>query len=292
MSYILDALQKSADEAKPVTRADKFPGAVGNVANAKDGLSLPWKLAIGAVLLANVVLVYLWRTDRTSEPAIAQTSAGTSLGQSSQPPSSLGNPSGSARKIPLPGIVSPRDLPLPRKAGTNRADAGNNTAAPGTLASGTASAGTARTFKPTGRPITIAGEPELETNGSSSAGTKTPRPTTARGAAGTRVIPQPAAALPPSARARSASALSSLSESAREALQVLSFSFHIYGDESDLRSVGVNGQRITEGKSVATDDGKTFTVREITDSGAIIEFEHDGEPVSVAIPVMEDWKDS
>ena len=98
--------------------------------------------------------------------------------------------------------------------------------------------------------------------------------------------------MPPTAQAQSASALSALSDGARDALKVLSFSFHIYGAESDLRSLGVNGQRVTEGRSITTGNGKVFRIVEITDNGAIIDFEHNGESVSVAIPVMEDWKDS
>lgn len=283
MSYILDALQKSAADERPAQPPEEFPGIglpAQNPSGGSGGLSLPWKLAIGAVLLTNVVLVFLWRAESANDNLVAQQTQAPSLSPSPAATRQLSfeNPRGgqNADKIPLPGVVSPRDLPPPRSTGSNS-----------TTQQATPSAGTRRTFKPTGRPITIASEPEPQ-NYRPTSPTPNPAPTPVIN----RQIPQPQAAPPASSRARSASALSALTTSAREALYALSFSFHIYGNESDLRSVGVNGQRTTEGQTVTTDKGKTFTIAEITDGGAIVEFEHEGETLSVAIPVMEDWKDS
>ena len=268
----------------------EFPDAIGHAASPKDGLSLPWKLAIGAVLLANLTLVYLWRTDRNNTPPIAQTSVNHSTA-SQQPTFGDDQPANNQKKT-LPGIASPKDLPPPRRANSNTSQA-NSTSSP-------VASGTGRTFRPSGRPITIAGEPGIaepriddqDVDISSPQTSGSGEPSSTASTPGGRVIPQQPEALAPSARARSASALSALSDGAREALYALSFSFHICGVESDLRSVGVNGQRITEGQTVTTDNGETFTIGEITDSGAIVEFQHDGESLSVAIPVMEDWKDS
>jgi len=284
MSYILDALQKNATENESPEPVEKFPGIgapTPKPAPHTGGLALPWKLAIGAVLIANVALLLIWRTDsdRSNLPP--------TVAADSRPPNSTQtqtdfDANASRGKKPLPGIVSPRELPVPGASPS----AGTATAA-----------NTPRTFKPTGRPITIAGEPEpgdlVE---------RTFQPQTTVAADPPRVVqtpePTPTQTAPPtgtstpSNRARTASALSSLSDSARTALYALTFSFHIYGSEADLRSVGVNGQRRIEGQAVTTDNGTTFTIAEITDNGAIIEFDHEGKFVSVAIPVMEDWKDS
>jgi len=269
MSYILDALQKSANAAEPEKKPEKFPGIDTEHQPPEErpsSLALPWKLAIGAILLANIALVFLWRSDA---PPSAQNPQASSAPNT---PNTQINTRVSATeaaqnrgKIPLPGIVSPRDLPAPGSS---------------------ANSGPARTFKPTGRAITIAGEPDpddLIEDSSFASGTQN-TPTTTN-----QVTSQPAA---PGTKARSASALSAISDEARNILYALTFSFHIYGSESDLRSVGVNGQRRLEGQSVTADNGTTFTIAEITDSGAVIEFDHKGETLSVAIPVMEDWKDS
>lgn len=274
MSYILDALQKNAADDPPAEPAEKFPG-IGTTpptSERTDGsLALPWKLAIGAILIANVALVFLWRTDRpaNSGPELAANAspANPATNTTTMAPGNNGQTAGASNKRTLPGILSPRDLPPPtRSAPTN-----------------TGAAGTLRTFRPTGRPVTIAGDPELEA-GVLAENTQPP--------ATRREIPQRTVPAATSSKAGNASALSAISDSAREALYALTFSFHIFGSEPDLRSVGVNGQRRIEGESVRGDNGKTFTIAEITDNGAIIEFDHEGETVSVAIPVMEDWKDS
>lgn len=292
MSYILDALQKNATEAESAAPT-AIPGTVVPTQHAANGLSLPWKLAIGGVLIANVALVYLWRADRAEDPSSAQPSAG--LATNNQTTTYTSNPNSRPGKIPLPGILSPRDLPPPTAAPSTRSPAASYNGLIGTESSGALAPGTARTFKPTGRKITITGEPDANDLGYNIASTPEPRPIEAAPTPRqtiNRTIPLPEPVAAPSRRARSASTLSELSDSAREALYTLSFSFHIYGAESDLRSVGVNGQRTTEGESIETAGGKRFTISEITDNGAIIEFDHNGESVSVAIPVMEDWKDS
>ncbi len=267
MSYILDALQKSANDTQPPQSAESFPGIDAQQQNPTSQgptLALPWKLAIGAILLTNVALVFLWRTD---QPDSKQVTQANSASNPAITPVSATEAARSRGKIPLPGIVSPRDLPAP----------GSST-----------STVTQRTFKPTGRAITIAGEPDrddlLENTPLTPDAQTSPAITQ-------RVIAQPTTA-PPSTKASNASALSAISDSARSALHALTFSFHIYGNETDLRSLGVNGQRRIEGQSITADNGTTFTVAEITETGAIIEFDHEGETVSVVIPVMEDWKDS
>jgi len=268
MSYILDALQKSASDAEPKQNPEKFPGIDTehqHQAEQSTTLALPWKLAIGAILLANLALIFLVRTDA---PGNEQSTLAHSVPSSTNSPVNVTPSARNSAKIPLPGIVSPRELPTPSSA---------------------ANPVTPRTFKPTGRAITIAGEPDpddLLASGSFAPGTQTPRTTTER------IISQPSSPIPSSSKARNASALSAISDEARNVLYALTFSFHIFGSETDLRSVGVNGQRRIEGQSITVDNGTTFTIAEITDNGAIIEFDHEGETLSVAIPVMEDWKDS
>lgn len=275
MSYILDALQKSAAAENPVT-------VHGGPPQSSPGLALPWKLAIGAVLIANLVLLYLWRTDREAVPVVVQQA---DTGQQASAPQTAANQYQTTpgtqpvqpRKT-LPGIASPRPAAPPRTAST-------------------AATSNPRTFRPSGTPITMA-----ESTGG--AGTAPPA---AQGAS--RQVPVTQAAgnqrtqtnnpstgtrpgTPSRRENRGVSQLSQLSNGAREALYVLSFSTHIYGSDRDLRAVVVNGQRLTEGNSVTADNGQEFLLLEIIDNGVIMQFEHEGSTESVQIPVMEDWKDA
>ncbi len=88
------------------------------------------------------------------------------------------------------------------------------------------------------------------------------------------------------------SQLNELSDSAKQALHVLTFSFHIYSDDAELRAVVVNGTRLKEGSNITVNNGKEFSLLEILETDVIIEFEHEGTTERVQIPVIEDWKDA
>lgn len=284
MSYILDALQKTS--ADNTTEALPSPSQ-----SASAGLSLTWKLAIGAVLATNLALLFLWQSER--DPAVS-TAAQTNPALA--PPNQTAYPSGnrapgavpaavrtqnqanatsgtaSTKKKTLPGIASPRDLPPPKPA----AAPANRTAA--------------RTFKPTGAPITIA-DAKAEENLPDTAIAKTnPRP--ARPTAQQSPAPTTAAKPPLTRQSRGVLQLSELSEAARESLYVLTFSFHIYADDADLRAVVVNGQRQSEGSKIIADNGQEFRLIEILETGVILQFDHKGTTQTVQIPVIEDWKNA
>ena len=278
MSYILDALQKSSAETEPPPAPDAVIGTAPATTPAPAGLALPWKLAIGAVLLANLGLVFLWQTDRAaSSPSQPPAPAGpspdptyTGIGNQAALANSaraIAQPSATTAKKPLPGIVAPRESP------------------PAQTAANTSSG--ARTFAPSGRAITIAepaaGYGSAPVLPSRAAAPQPPAP---------RTSARETSAQPDRPRPVRASALSQLSDSARRALYGLSFSFHIFAASAEDRAVGVNGNRLTEGQSVTTAAGDDFTVEEITDDGVIMRFQHDGTTQRVAIPVMEDWKDA
>ena len=88
------------------------------------------------------------------------------------------------------------------------------------------------------------------------------------------------------------SQLNELSDSARQALHVLTFSVHIYTDDAEFRAVVVNGTRLEQGSKITADNGKEFSLMEILETDVIIEFEHEGATERVRIPVIEDWKDA
>lgn len=268
MSYILDALQKSSAVASPEPVSGIPPVR-------STGLPLPWKVAIGAVLAANLLLLYLWRTDQAAQPeTLADNNSAAQVRAQQQAP--LPSQQTARPKKTLPGIASPRPTQPPAQRQAQ--------AASGTQSSTALKAGTARVFKPSGAPITIAQSNTAESAPSPKA---QPAPLSSQP---TRA--QPRSGTSPSSTQRAASRLSQLSDGAREALYALSFSTHIYGSDSDLRAVVVNGQRLTEGNSVTADNGQEFLLLEIIDNGVIIQFEHEGATESVEIPVMEDWKEA
>ena len=150
MSYILDALQKSSTDGL----ADGLPS---QPQATSAGLALPWKIAIGAVLATNLLFLYLWQTDASNtERSVANASPTQQpvqpelTSRSSQdyyPPQPV---SPNPRKKTLPGIASPRDLPPKAHSQGQLQDLGQTTQP---LPS------TAKTFRPTGAPITIADPP-------------------------------------------------------------------------------------------------------------------------------------
>ena len=282
MSYILDALQKSSAASSTDTLETQPRTETA-------GLSLPWKLAIGAVLATNLVLLYLWQSDRgnaaSREPGVSkfemgnQTSEETQLSRSPQPQRPLAsnsqrlnptNTNSGDRKKTLPGIASPRAWPPPASTKTN-----------------SGSAGSARTFKPTGAPITIAdAEAPREPLINPAPPEETPQtkpPVAERSVQAEKKQQTPG---------RQVSQLSELSESARQSLYVLTFSFHIYAEDADLRAVVVNGRRLTEGSTIESDGNQNFELVEILENGVVVKFVHEGTTNSVQIPVMEDWKDA
>jgi|GEM_PF-6025915 len=279
MSYILDALQRSSQDEL----ADSLPS---QTQTTHTGLALPWKIAIGAVLATNLLFLYLWQTgegDKDRNQQAIRKPIQTEL--SSRPDQDYYPPQPTApdtRKKILPGIASPRDLPLPQT-----------------------SPGTARTFRPTGAPITIADPPTPETPGTQIE-PLSDREIAARALAET----EPTSAIPSTSEAEpgpnslpdlqeraeavtaNVSQLYELSDGAREALYVLNFSFHIYSEDADLRAVVVNGKRLSEGSNVIAENGQSFRLLEIFDTGVIMQFDHEGATETVEIPVIEDWKEA
>jgi len=274
MSFILDALQKSSAE-DAMEHLNSQPQATSA------SMGLGWKIAIGAVLASNLLFLYLWQSDRAPEAVeIArhtepQLDAGTHPENTANGASTQGGyAKQSGPKKTLPGIASPRDLPLPKPAATP-------------------SAGSARTFRPTGAPITIAdATPSVDPVSARVA----IQPSDSQLSDSQSSDIQPTDELEPiqapTTVGRGVSQLHELSASAREALYVLTFSIHIYSEDVDLRAVVVNGERLLEGNKVVADNGQSFRLLEIFDTGVIMQFDHEGATETVQIPVNDDWKEA
>jgi len=324
MSYILDALQRSSAE-ETTDHLPTQPQAT------RTGLALGWQVAIGAVLATNLILLYLWQSDKSgadksgadqgdsgrtalitqatqeSEVIPAQGVTSTTPTQDSYPPRPA---TPDTNKKTLPGIASPRELPPPR--GKNPAS--QQTASSGPVVSGQPLPGTAKTFRPTGAAITIA-EPSLPLTQSATAPDlaadtqtlaqpapqpsvlKEQQPETDLAEEPTTTVKEEPLRLsettePVDAANADVSQLYELSDGAREALYVLNFSIHIYSEDADLRAVVVNGKRLLEGNNVTTESGQSFRLVEIFDTGVVVQFEHDGVTETVEIPVNEEWKEA
>ena len=320
MSYILDALQKSS-----VT--DEVEILHGQPQVTSQGLGLPWKIAIAAVLATNLLFLYLWQSDKNPVDNSTSASQIAEPGSTQPPPgqqadenfNSLASPAKAADYYPprqantvtgkktLPGIASPRDLPPPKPVEKPLPS-------------------TARTFRPTGAPITIA-EPSNSAPQTPAAPVSTPTAQSQLQPQTLQKIPAEIPAdiptetqketqkeIPPETIAETTqtseftgdaendvaseptsggvSQLHELSDGAREALYVLTFSFHIYSDAADLRAVVVNGERLTEGKKITAENGQIFRLLEISDTGVVMQFDHEGVTETVQIPVTEDWKEA
>lgn len=255
MSYILEALQKSSDQSAGAS-LNQTPGV------QVSGLALPWKIAIGAILLSNVLFLYLWQSDSSApDSPISASAPGPSAGN--QPATITSNSRAPVIKKTLPGIASPKPLYTETRA------AQPNSSSQPTPGQGQTASAAPKTFKPTGAPITIADSPEGLRSSELS------------------VPPAPVELATPGV-----SQLNELSDSAKQALHVLTFSFHIYSDDAELRAVVVNGTRLKEGSNITVNNGKEFSLLEILETDVIIEFEHEGTTERVQIPVIEDWKDA
>jgi len=319
MSYILEALKKTDQEdtddlptepaSSNVTRPPPRPSQPPSA-----GLSLTWKLVLGAFAALNLGLLALVFTDMRNEPARNVADSG----QQSEPeqtydvarPDTRANNSSIARSQttkpivppagtrPLPGIVSPRLTPAPRARAAASSSANrqstervyrptstNEVGEFGTAPSdpeqraaaeraALAAASAARRRSNDQPPSSSAAPPSSLTN---------PAPTVT----GPALLPEKGslAATNGPARATETKQLTQLDPAARARLQNLNFSTHIYGTDADLRAVVVNGVRVVEGQSQGG-----FLLRNILEDGVVIEFEHAGVIERVRIPVLEDWK--
>ena len=297
MSYILDALQRSSQNEL----ADNPPN---QQQATQPSLALPWKIAIGAVLATNLLFLYLWQTgdgnERDSHQIAARYAEPESLPTQDDYPPPPANPN--TRKKTLPGIASPRELPPPQAQAQAQAQGLGQSAS--LDQTGQPVAGTARTFRPTGAPITIADPPTPRTSSTplsareiaaqALADTESTAPSTPSSRIGPEREPErlPDFVVPTEAASGEVSQLHELSASAREALYVLTFSFHIYSEDADLRAVVVNGERMSEGSNVVAENGQSFRLLEIFDTGVVMQFDHDGTTETVEIPVIEDWKEA
>ncbi len=120
MSYILEALKKAELESNPQVQVAAItpPSATP--------LALPWKLLIGAVVLLNLALIYLWRSDRSQAVAPVVTAPAPALVPAPLVPAPVvpqpvtqavpKTPKQTPRKT-LPGLLAPRtSTPAPRPA--------------------------------------------------------------------------------------------------------------------------------------------------------------------------------
>lgn len=91
--------------------------------------------------------------------------------------------------------------------------------------------------------------------------------------------PSASAAAPPP-RVVERVTLDALPSSSRSRFPGLAISTHVYADDASMRAIVVNGERLQEGDAAAG-----LTIREITESGVVVEF----EDYLVEVPVFTDW---
>lgn len=304
MSYILEALKKTDQletPADPVTPSDPMNPIGGAQPTVSSGLSLTWKLVLGAFAVMNLGLLGLLYTGAFSPTAndspgaistARQSTAATgtdatptteqnaaTVAQTDSPP--IKQPPNGTR--PLPGIVSPRLTPPPAA----KVEPAPRVYGPA-LSSEVGEFGTAPTNPAARAAAERAAIAALEnaTNGTLEPSSSTsPSPTAPT--IGPALLPERSGASATTATpATRTQQLVQLDPAARARLQNLNFSTHIYGTDADLRAVVVNGIRVVEGQSQGG-----FLLRNIVEDGVIIEFEHGGITQRVMIPVLEDWKD-
>lgn len=314
MSYILEALKKTDQEGaddllRTPVDADAMPPPNPTLnptlnQSGASGLSLTWKLVLGAFAALNIGLLALLYTGMRDDPVRYATGGGqenvpnpasnvdrpnarvnSSVIANSQTTKPTVPPAGTR---PLPGIVSPRLTPAP----------------PARTAAGPSAGGrsTERVYRPSstnqvGEFGTAPTNPEERAAAERAAlaavsaarrrSSAAPAPAPVPTPAGPALLPEKdsLAATSGPARPTATKQLAELDPAARARLQNLNFSTHIYGTDADLRAVVVNGVRVVEGQSQGG-----FLLRNILEDGVVIEFEHAGVIERVRIPVLEDWK--
>ena len=275
MSYILEALQKSDTAATVTVTGPPVVSPAGE-------LTLGWKLLIGAVLVANLLLAALLLSDRR-EPAVER--AATPAANPAGAPATANERPPSTPSVAPPAAAPPAAAQAPKPR----------------MAPPVPEAAVAAAPVPTRERRTLPGILEPRPLSAPSGGTPAVAAAVAAAARGGVSEPAPrpgaqaAVARAPAAPARrplvelpigGVQRLSQISPEVRDRLVTLNFSTHIWGEDVDLRAVVLNGERLVEGNQQGD-----FTLLRILEDGVIMQFDHAGTTQRVSIPVLEDWKE-
>jgi len=254
MSYILDALTKAAQQR------DRQASVVQRLLSPAPRPRAPWSpasgrllaaLAVNAVLLASVLVWWMWPTSVTTQPAA------TVQPEPVVAPAPIAESPRPLKLEPLPSVETRADKPTP--ATSERSVSTSETPTPvGPPAA--SSARSSRAAAPTPTPSSRASAPTP----SSRAAVPAPAPSASPRSGTPSVQPSPAPAAPPVA--------ATSPEAGSLRLEAL-----IYADVPAERMVFINGRRYREGDSI---DGR-LRVEEIREDG--VELSDQGRRFSLRV---------